>query len=637
MKFRGIAIFVSSLLAVTSFIQPLSSQQVADVPVPANKTEAADGAASSATEAVPPDAFVPSDTSAAGVASRFIWVEDRYFELIKWDWTWDQAKADAENRGGRLACIKDAITNSAVYNQLIKGTKFAVFIGGERSNATGKWYWVDGTEISFNNWAPGQPDNNRGLGGEDAISYNSSCFGDKWNDIPKILTSKTLSVNIKFRPAYYLLELSREQYKMMEQKGITIAAPESPFRAVPSGADFSLDKLITDPEVFNLSLSKIKSINFRPSIYPDQLTFASTRKHEQNFMSYNVSEAVLSFSESKLSKAYILLSYTPDKKELPELAVITQAVIQKFDRMAEKKLAGETVQFINHEKFIVYKWIVNNAYVLLYSRPELPGAFVSIRITPKTTDSIPGAFENLKTKQCRNVSISGSRTKILPVPMIRQLPGMGACWNSTMTRQLNYLGSDIDQQIMICMVHDKKTKGSEVMFRQMGRILGYSVEYQTINKKSVEYCLDLIEKYNQIAEANKKPQIIVKSVRGAADINDDRVKGEKESKDKTSYIWGDRFNEMEHDIISKVILGDVKGYNEFRKLVISNIDNNTPIGWTVKTHSGPSCHRRMLIGYDLEKDIVYYSDPWFNCDKRSMPFPAAYCMSVWVQIYRRSG
>jgi hypothetical protein len=127
-KFKNIAIIVSSLLIPIQFIQPLCARQIAVATVPANK---------------------------------FAWSGDRYFELIKWNGTWDQAKADAENRGGRLACVKDAAANSIIYNQLVKEAKPAIFIGGERNNANGKWYWVDGTEISFNNWAPGQPDNSR--------------------------------------------------------------------------------------------------------------------------------------------------------------------------------------------------------------------------------------------------------------------------------------------------------------------------------------------------------------------------------------------------------------------------------------------------------------------------------------------
>jgi len=394
------------------------------------------------------------------------------------------------------------------------------------------------------------------------------------------------------------------------------------------GADFSLDQLTTNPQVFNLTLLDIQSNQnnyFQASIYPNELTFSSSREHKQNFLSYNVAESVLYFSNNELSKAYILLKYTPNERNLPELKETTQELLQKFDKMADKKLDIETVEFSNKEKFKVYKWVINNAYVLLYSRPALPGAFVSVRITPKKNNNIPSALENLKTRILPNVSICADKSKILPVPMRRQLPGMDACSNTTLARQLNYWGSDIDQQMVICMANEKG-KSPENTIKEMGKKLGYSVEYKTVNKKPVECCIELIEKYNSIAKANNRPEIAVKST-----INDVGEKGEVNAK----YSWGDNFNNMEQNIISQVKFNDISSYRQFREMVISNINNNIPIGWTVKRHSEKGKHRRTLIGYDLDKDIIYYTDPWFNCDKRSMPFLAAYCMSVWLQIVKK--
>lgn len=163
-----------------------------------------------------------------GDINKSVWVGDKYYELIQLGGTWKQCKRDAEGKGGQLACIKDEATNKAVYNALIKGLELSVFIGGYKDYKTGKWMWVDGTEVTFNNWAKNKPDNNLNRSDESAISYNAF-WRSKWNDIGKggILTNDK---NNGARPAYYILEMTREQYELRPRN----KAPGSTTASAPS-------------------------------------------------------------------------------------------------------------------------------------------------------------------------------------------------------------------------------------------------------------------------------------------------------------------------------------------------------------------------------------------------------------------
>lgn len=57
------------------------------------------------------------------------------------------------------------------------------------------WIWLDGTEFSYTNWAPDEPNNTQHLGEgvEDSIMINWD-HDDKiggWNDAPKVYTFST--------------------------------------------------------------------------------------------------------------------------------------------------------------------------------------------------------------------------------------------------------------------------------------------------------------------------------------------------------------------------------------------------------------------------------------------------------------
>ena len=73
-------------------------------------------------------------------------------------WTQKKAVDKARHMGGRLAQIKDQGTQDVVA-KLAKG--ISAWIDGSDAEVEGLWKWSDGTEFTFSNWFPGEPNNLR--------------------------------------------------------------------------------------------------------------------------------------------------------------------------------------------------------------------------------------------------------------------------------------------------------------------------------------------------------------------------------------------------------------------------------------------------------------------------------------------
>lgn len=104
--------------------------------------------------------------------------------------SWTVANAAATAAGGHLASI-----NSAAENAFI-GTAFGFtrsvdtiyWIGLKRTAANGPFAWTDGSELTYTNWNPGEPNNDRGLENYAALNWyapnvSGGRFGT-WNDTP---------------------------------------------------------------------------------------------------------------------------------------------------------------------------------------------------------------------------------------------------------------------------------------------------------------------------------------------------------------------------------------------------------------------------------------------------------------------
>lgn len=129
------------------------------------------------------------------------------FQIIAGNFTWDQAKADAEVRGGHLATFTSAQEWNSVKSLLPEADTRNLWLGGTDAGHEGSWTWVTGEPWNFNAWdiASGQPDN--AGGNENYLSRLTPLYTsgrNVWNDLPN--TSSPIPGNHNFDVTGYILE-----------------------------------------------------------------------------------------------------------------------------------------------------------------------------------------------------------------------------------------------------------------------------------------------------------------------------------------------------------------------------------------------------------------------------------------------
>ena len=88
---------------------------------------------------------------------------------------WNMAEANAEALGGNLVTINDVTEQDWLIRNF--GSDRYYWIG--LTKVEGRWGWSSGEPVTYENWAPGQPDN--GGRGEYVAVMNYNGAG-RWND-----------------------------------------------------------------------------------------------------------------------------------------------------------------------------------------------------------------------------------------------------------------------------------------------------------------------------------------------------------------------------------------------------------------------------------------------------------------------
>jgi hypothetical protein len=129
--------------------------------------------------------MVGSVTSANAVLTVNPTVTKTLYKFIAGTYTWAQAKADAEARGGHLATVTTAAEWSAVLLQLGTNASRVQWLGGSQSEGAaepaGGWQWVTGEAFDYTRWGATQPDNAGGTQRYLVLNGTGLAAGT-WND-----------------------------------------------------------------------------------------------------------------------------------------------------------------------------------------------------------------------------------------------------------------------------------------------------------------------------------------------------------------------------------------------------------------------------------------------------------------------
>ena len=117
-----------------------------------------------------------------GVAAEATGIEwnGHFYKLFSNCSTWDEAKIYCESLGGHLATITSQEENDFVFNYVLSCGLESAYFGLSDAEDEGVWEWITGEQISFTNWANGEPNNENG--NEDYGMFYYQFTTGKWND-----------------------------------------------------------------------------------------------------------------------------------------------------------------------------------------------------------------------------------------------------------------------------------------------------------------------------------------------------------------------------------------------------------------------------------------------------------------------
>ena len=115
------------------------------------------------------------------------------FEIVEGAFSWEDAKLDAESRGGTLAILDTEEKMTQAYDYLMTEFNYwsqnDLWIGLTDEVTEGQWKWLDGTDLTYSNWYGNsdgsEPNNGSGIEHYAAIFRNDQNFHQfgEWNDL----------------------------------------------------------------------------------------------------------------------------------------------------------------------------------------------------------------------------------------------------------------------------------------------------------------------------------------------------------------------------------------------------------------------------------------------------------------------
>ncbi len=176
-----------------------------------------------------PETVTSNLTATAGYEA----VATSTYRLIVGGGSWQQAQADAEARGGRLACFPTSNRWFDCVAQCSPGIsdQSTWWIGATDERVEGVWEWVSGEAWFFEAWRPNEPNNANGIEHYANASYVPSVgSGVTWNDGDSTDTSSHFGYILELpgalpRPPTPDLSLSASDLRILSASGVQTANP----------------------------------------------------------------------------------------------------------------------------------------------------------------------------------------------------------------------------------------------------------------------------------------------------------------------------------------------------------------------------------------------------------------------------
>jgi hypothetical protein len=149
------------------------------------------------------------------------------YKYIAGTYTWMQAKADAEARGGHLATLTTAAEWSAASTQLGANGSRVLWIGASQGGGAvepdGGWQWVTGEPFDYSRWGNAQPDDSAATQNYLALNGPGLSTGT-WNDLDASGGGKVVGYVLEQEPVQITSQLAAQTIALGESLTLNIAA-----------------------------------------------------------------------------------------------------------------------------------------------------------------------------------------------------------------------------------------------------------------------------------------------------------------------------------------------------------------------------------------------------------------------------
>lgn len=369
-----------------------------------------------------------------------------------------------------------------------------------------------------------------------------------------------------------------------------------------------------------ITKDELRKARFLQGLYPDEM-FIYDRKSK--ILGFPAKEVIFRFSrENKFRSAEIMIDFTnrrhPEANGAQRIQNTENRLSDKISAVLQCRPAISDHSLPNGRIFSIKKWCSDNYRFYVYcslTRNIKNLSIVFLRIVP-VSEPEASFFKLLRTQKTtlyRSQDPDGGN--MLKIPFRSQLSNTKGCAFTTTARILNYMGSEINS-LTVRILWDKPDNKKAKSKITNAAILGYKHKVLQLNRRNIveKSCLTFISRYNEQAKTMHRSPIKTQD-------------GGKS--------WNDSLGKLQPEVLQKVNLDfiDAQKYEDYRNTIVKLINEGHPVYWfVVRCING--AHARAIIGYNLKKDIIYYSDSWSpKQEVKTMPFVSAYLMTRLLEYY----
>lgn len=217
-----------------------------------------------------------------------------------------------------------------------------------------------------------------------------------------------------------------------------------------------------------------------------------------------------------------------------------------------------------------------------------------------------------------HVRKEGSAVWIEGVNMVDQ-GQKGYCVPATLARVFAYYGMDgVDQHALAQLCNSSGDDGTSFLAMQQALAeISRPFHFKVVNIDSPSLVADIVASYNKAAKKMKKKQVEVITL---SDMD------------------------FDGDVLLAARAGKPAQVKKWLEPIRKSIDIGQPVLWSVQLGIYPEQeanqnrggHMRLIIGYDLEENVIYYSDSWgAGHERKKMPAGQACAMTTGRYILKK--